>query len=198
MPAFWNWKEIGFFLKVGHSRPLFIYFCLFNTVDIKQVNKQMFNKILPMTGVDPRTSGIESERSTNWATTTSRMGQFFCGKKCWKGSKRAKHCSSKRLGTRLTCAVEWQSSSVVPFRIWFMQWRHKYFSVKREKYAPRKAIKSTFLLIQRLPLICSLKGHNNILFLSIFNKERKLILKILCKNLHCYRRRKTVSKIVPI
>ena len=25
-----------------------------------------------MTGVEPRTSGIESNRSTNWATTTSR------------------------------------------------------------------------------------------------------------------------------
>ena len=47
--------------KVGHSRPLFIYFCLFNTVD----NKQMFNKILLMTGVEPRTSGIEIDRSTN-------------------------------------------------------------------------------------------------------------------------------------
>ena len=52
---------------MGHSRPLFIYFRLFNTVD----NKQMFNKILPMTGVEPRTSGIEIDRSTNWATTTS-------------------------------------------------------------------------------------------------------------------------------
>ena len=50
---------IFFFLKkVGHSRPLFIY-------------KQMFNKILPMSGVEPQTSGIESDRSTNWATTTS-------------------------------------------------------------------------------------------------------------------------------
>ena len=28
---------------MGHSRPLFIYFRLFNTVDNKQVNKQMFN-----------------------------------------------------------------------------------------------------------------------------------------------------------
>ena len=52
---------IFFFFKVGHSRPLFIYFRLFNTVD----NKQMFNKILPMTGVEPRISGIESDRSTN-------------------------------------------------------------------------------------------------------------------------------------
>ena len=50
-----------FFFKVGHSRPLFIYFPLFNTVD----NKQMFNKILPMSGVEPRTSGIESDCSTN-------------------------------------------------------------------------------------------------------------------------------------
>ena len=49
------------FLKVGHSRPLFIYFRLFNTAD----NKQMFNKILSMTGVEPRTSGIASDRSTN-------------------------------------------------------------------------------------------------------------------------------------
>ena len=57
------------FKSVGHSRPLFIYFRLFITVD----NKQMFNKILPMTGVKPRTSGIESNRSTNWATTTSQI-----------------------------------------------------------------------------------------------------------------------------
>ena len=46
---------------MGHSRPLFIYFRLFNTVD----NKQMLNKILPMTGVEPRTSDNKSDRSTN-------------------------------------------------------------------------------------------------------------------------------------
>ena len=55
---------------MDHSRPLFLYFCLFNTVDNKQINKQMSNKILPMTGVKPRTSGIKRDRSTNWATTT--------------------------------------------------------------------------------------------------------------------------------
>ena len=49
------------FKKVGHSRPLLIYFRLFNTVN----NKQMLNKILPMTGVEPRPSGIKSDRSTN-------------------------------------------------------------------------------------------------------------------------------------
>ena len=37
----------------------------------------MFNKILPMTGVEPRTSGIESDRSTNWATTTSHIDEML-------------------------------------------------------------------------------------------------------------------------
>ena len=68
-----NLKWICYFFKVGHSRPLFIYFCLFNTVD----NKQMFNKIFPKTRVEPRTSGIESNCSTNWATTTSQNLLFF-------------------------------------------------------------------------------------------------------------------------
>ena len=51
----------------------FIYFRLFNTVD----NKQMFNKILPMTGVKPQTSGLKSDHSTNCATTTSPGLKFF-------------------------------------------------------------------------------------------------------------------------
>ena len=33
----------------------------------------MFNKILPMTGVKPRSSGIESDRSTNWATPLPKI-----------------------------------------------------------------------------------------------------------------------------
>ena len=33
----------SFSMKADRSRPLFIYFCLFNTVDNKQVNKQMSN-----------------------------------------------------------------------------------------------------------------------------------------------------------
>ena len=63
------------FLKSGPfpSRPLFIYFCLFNTVDNKHVNKQMFNKILLMTWVELQTSGIVSDHYTNWATTTSQQ-----------------------------------------------------------------------------------------------------------------------------
>ena len=56
---------------MGHSRPLFSLFSSFQyTVD----SKQMFNinKFLPMTGFEPRTFGIGSNRSTNWATTTAK------------------------------------------------------------------------------------------------------------------------------
>ena len=67
-----KYYQYFFFLKnKGHSQLQFIYFCLFNTVDNKQVKKQMFNKILPMTGVVLQTSGFKSDHSTNWATTTS-------------------------------------------------------------------------------------------------------------------------------
>ena len=54
------WLQV-FFKKWAIPGLFFIYFRLFNTVD----NKQMLNKFLPMTGVEPRTSGIESHRSTN-------------------------------------------------------------------------------------------------------------------------------------
>ena len=40
----------------------------------------MFNKILLMTGVELRTSGIESDHSTNWATTTSHHEIFYLGR----------------------------------------------------------------------------------------------------------------------
>ena len=47
---------------MGRSRPPFsLYFRLFNTVD----SKQMFNKSLPMTGFEPRISGVGADRSTN-------------------------------------------------------------------------------------------------------------------------------------
>ena len=55
------------FLKMGPTRPSFSLFSSFQyTVD----SKQMFyiNKFLPMTGFEPRTSGIRSDHSTNWAT----------------------------------------------------------------------------------------------------------------------------------
>ena len=43
----------------------------------------MFNKFLPMTGVEPQTSGIESDRSTNWATTTSKTGSLCALRSLW-------------------------------------------------------------------------------------------------------------------
>ena len=58
--------------SMGHSRPLFIYFCLFYAI-----SSNIFTKILPMTGSEPRTSGIGSDRSANWATTTALKQTLF-------------------------------------------------------------------------------------------------------------------------
>ena len=57
-----NWPmNCGLFLKMGISRPLFLYFHLFNTV----FNKQMFHKNVPMTEFEPWISGVKGDRSTN-------------------------------------------------------------------------------------------------------------------------------------
>ena len=50
-----------FFLKMGHSRPPYLYFRLFNTV----YSKQCSIKILPTTEFEPQTSGVGSACSTN-------------------------------------------------------------------------------------------------------------------------------------
>ena len=59
-----------FFFKNG---PFPASFPLFSSFQYTVDSKQMFyiNKFLPMTGFEPRTSGIGSDRSTNWATTTA-------------------------------------------------------------------------------------------------------------------------------
>ena len=57
---------------MGHSRPLFLYFRLFNT-QLTVANVQYINKFLPMTGFEPQTFCIRSDCSTNWATTTARL-----------------------------------------------------------------------------------------------------------------------------
>ena len=64
----------NFFIKMGHSRPLFHYVRLFNTVD--SICSIYF---LPITGFKPLTSGIGSDRSTNWATSTATtiFGRLF-------------------------------------------------------------------------------------------------------------------------
>ena len=59
-------KGIITFLKMGHSRSLFLSFCLFN------FNVEFVDEILPMLGFKPWISGIRSDRSINWATTSAR------------------------------------------------------------------------------------------------------------------------------
>ena len=49
-------QKNGFFKK-GHSRPLFLYFCLFNALG----NTQCLIKTLPSMGFEPRTSGVRSD-----------------------------------------------------------------------------------------------------------------------------------------
>ena len=59
-----------FFLK--WSIPgLFSFIFVFSIHSWQQTNVQYINKYLPMTGFEPRTSGIGSDCSTNWATTTA-------------------------------------------------------------------------------------------------------------------------------
>ena len=73
---------------MGYSRPLFSLFSSF------QYTMFNINKVLPMTGFEPGTSGIGSDRSTNWAKTTAQKHfytletQFggnggFCGGGVW-------------------------------------------------------------------------------------------------------------------
>ena len=59
-----------FLKKMGHSRPPFFFF--FSSFHHNTVgSKQMFYKNLAMSGFEPWTSGIGSDRSANWATTTA-------------------------------------------------------------------------------------------------------------------------------
>ena len=62
------------FYKMGHCWPLFLLFLSFQYA-VDSIQMFSVNKFLPMTGFEPRTSGIGSDRSTNWATTTSPL--FF-------------------------------------------------------------------------------------------------------------------------
>ena len=57
---------------MGHTRPLFLYFRLSTTQLTDNKCSIETNKFLPMTGFEPRTSSIGSNRSTNWATTTAQ------------------------------------------------------------------------------------------------------------------------------
>ena len=50
---------------MGHSWPLFLQFCLF------YLYVQLVDKTSPMLGFEPRTFGVGSDRSTNWATSAA-------------------------------------------------------------------------------------------------------------------------------
>ena len=65
-------KSRGYFKKNFHSRPLFLYFRLLNTVDCK-----CSIYFLPMTWFKLRTSGIGSDCSSIWATTTAPADKFL-------------------------------------------------------------------------------------------------------------------------
>ena len=64
-------SPVVIFLKRAIHGLFCLYFRLFNTVD-----KVYMNKISPMTGFELRTSAVDSDRSTNWATTAT----LPCGK----------------------------------------------------------------------------------------------------------------------
>ena len=61
------WSRI---FLMGNSMSRFLYFRLFNTVDSKNIN-------LAMTGLEPRTYGVGSNRSANLATTKTEETIFY-------------------------------------------------------------------------------------------------------------------------
>ena len=81
---FWK-KKMGNFLfrhLVTMSPRLFVFFkknwpipatFFFIFVFSIYLTENIQYKFLPMTGYEPRTSGVRSDRSTNWATTTFRI-----------------------------------------------------------------------------------------------------------------------------
>ena len=59
-----------FFLKMDHSEPLVFFIFVFSNV-------QLVDKTSQMSGLEPRISGVGSDRSTNWATTTAQQNNIF-------------------------------------------------------------------------------------------------------------------------
>jgi len=78
---FIHYFRYGFRARIKNG-PSPASFSLFSSFQYTVGSKQMFNinKFLPMTGFEPRTSGIGSDRSTNWATTTAQMSKFSASK----------------------------------------------------------------------------------------------------------------------
>ena len=72
---FKKWASPGLFFLflMGHSQPLLFIFVF--SIQLTENNVQY--NLLPMTGFELRTSGIGSNCSTNWATTTAPITFFF-------------------------------------------------------------------------------------------------------------------------
>ena len=65
-----GFKQVSVFVSISWSNPglFLLYFHFLNTLDCK---RSIW--ILQMTGFEPRTSGVVSNCSTNWATTTTQF-----------------------------------------------------------------------------------------------------------------------------
>ena len=73
LPSFWWSQPLRLTVKLFFlNGPSPASFSLFSSFQYTVGSKKMFNinKFLPMAGFERRTSGIGSDRSTNWATTT--------------------------------------------------------------------------------------------------------------------------------
>ena len=81
MNTLWGFTNLTVFLKMVHSRPLYLYFCTFNTENVLYKNS-------PMIGFEPRTSGIRSDCSANCATITAHKLTVCTAKWPKKGLKK--------------------------------------------------------------------------------------------------------------
>ena len=105
--------NFAFNKNMGHSRPLFLYFWLFNTAEIKQINVRY--KSLPMTGFEPRISGIRSDCPTNWATPLPIVCFGQCLQKCIEANwvSRIIHRYGRKNQFRVTLKVPRSSENKV-------------------------------------------------------------------------------------
>ena len=84
------------------SRPLLLYFRLFDTVDCILVTKR-----LPLTGFELQTSGVGCYRSTNWATTIALPRNL--GFKTWN------------IGQHFSSAKKNEATNVKKVSIWYLE-----------------------------------------------------------------------------
>ena len=114
------WSSHICYLKVGHCRPLFLYFHLFYTVDNKQCSR---------TGFEPRTSGVGSDRSIHWATTTATSPTCYHLQSLhWWGLPYVKFIWILELWD-----VVWAHASPIEVSVWsplFVGRSHEFYSIK--------------------------------------------------------------------